>query len=386
MLAPGGEQRRFVGEVRQVGADHARRAGRQCVEVNRLRERDRAGVNLKDLLPPAAIGWLHCHPAVKATGAQQRRVEDLGTVGGGEHDDRLDTLKAVHLGQDLIERLLTLVVATGDRNRPLSRATDRVKLVDEDDRRCRLLGLREQVTHPRCAHPDDRLDELRGRDREERCVRLAGHRASQQRLTRPRRARQQHPVRHPSTQPAVSCGVTQKVHDFGQLRLRLIDPRDVRERDPDRRRIDPPRLRATKITQSTRRSPPRGPSREHDEQTDEQQRRPEPQQQRAHQRAARGRRGGVDLNSMSLQQPGQLVVVPERRDLGTKKCGRRRLTVLGRVAHRDLERALDRVAFRSDRRDAIRPHRAHEIRAKRDIHPRLPGGAGQQDRTEVEDQ
>ena len=211
-------------------------------------------MNVEDLSPADAIGRCNRHAAVKATGAQQRSVEDLGPVGRGEHDDSLDALKAVHLGQDLIERLLALVVAAGDRDRPLPRAADRVELVDEDDRRRRLLGLREQVTHARRANADDRLDELRGRDREERRVRLAGHRASEQRLAGPRRARQQHAVRHPPTQTAVALGVAQEVDDLGQLGLGFVDAGDVGERDPDRRRVDPPRLRATKVAQRTSRS------------------------------------------------------------------------------------------------------------------------------------
>jgi hypothetical protein len=57
-------------------------------------------------------------------------------------------IESVHFGEDLVERLLTLVVAAAEpADRARARATDRVELVDEDDRRCRLLGLLEQVSH-----------------------------------------------------------------------------------------------------------------------------------------------------------------------------------------------------------------------------------------------
>jgi len=79
----------------------------------------------------------------------------------------------------LVERLLALVIGTGDSRRPLARAADRVELVDEDDRRGCLLGLGEQVSHPRSPDAHDRLDELGGRDREERRVCLAGDCARQ---------------------------------------------------------------------------------------------------------------------------------------------------------------------------------------------------------------
>ncbi len=48
-------------------------------------------------------------------------------------------LEAVHLGEDLVERLLALVVAARDARAAL--AADGVDLVDEDDARRRLLGL-----------------------------------------------------------------------------------------------------------------------------------------------------------------------------------------------------------------------------------------------------
>jgi hypothetical protein len=48
-------------------------------------------------------------------------------------------LEAVHLGEDLVERLLALVVAAGDARAALP--ADGVDLVDEDDARRRLLRL-----------------------------------------------------------------------------------------------------------------------------------------------------------------------------------------------------------------------------------------------------
>ena len=97
--------------------------------------------------------------AVEAARAQQRRVEHVGAVGGGEHDDARVALEAVHLGQDLVERLLALVVrreaaAAG----PL--AADGVDLVDEDDAGRVLLRVAEEVADARRADADEELDKL----------------------------------------------------------------------------------------------------------------------------------------------------------------------------------------------------------------------------------
>ena len=162
------------------------------------------------IAPAGAVGGLHGDAPVEAPGAQQRRVEHVGPVRRGEHDDGLVALEAVQLGEDLVERLLALVVGAGHRDRSLARAADRVELVDEDDRGRGLLGLREQVAHARGADADDRLDELRRRDREERGVRLARDRAREQRLAGPRRAREEHAVRHPPAEAPVALGSRRK--------------------------------------------------------------------------------------------------------------------------------------------------------------------------------
>jgi hypothetical protein len=122
--------------------------------------------------------------------AQQCRVEDLRSVGRGQHDHPLGAGEPVHLGEDLVEGLLAFVVAA-QRLRTATGPADGVQLVDEDDRRRHLLGLVEQVPHPARPYPDDRLDELGGGDGEERHLRLARNRPGQQRLAATRRARQQ---------------------------------------------------------------------------------------------------------------------------------------------------------------------------------------------------
>ena len=71
-------------------------------------------MHLEDRLAPDAVRRLHDDAAVEAAGAQQRLVEDLRAVGGAEHDHAGAGVEAVHLGQDLVERLLALVVATAD--------------------------------------------------------------------------------------------------------------------------------------------------------------------------------------------------------------------------------------------------------------------------------
>ena len=105
-------------------------------------------MHLEDLPAARLVRRLHGDSAIEPPRPQERGIEDLGPVRRADDDDRLRRFEAVHLGEDLIQRLLALVVGAGDAGRPLTRAADCVELVDEDDRRRGFFGLGEQVAHP----------------------------------------------------------------------------------------------------------------------------------------------------------------------------------------------------------------------------------------------
>ena len=122
-------------------------------------------------------------------------------------------VEAVHLDQQLVQRLLLLVVAA-QAGKGAARAAQRVELVDEDDGRRLGARLLEQVAHPRRAHADEHLDELAARDGEERHAGLARHRPGQQRLAGAGRADQQHALGHVRAQPAVLLRVLEEIDDL----------------------------------------------------------------------------------------------------------------------------------------------------------------------------
>ena len=66
--------------------------------------------------------------------------------------------EAVHLDEQLVERLLAFVVAAAHACAALT--ADRVDLVDEDDARAVLFGLLEHVAHAGGADTDEHLDEV----------------------------------------------------------------------------------------------------------------------------------------------------------------------------------------------------------------------------------
>ena len=178
------------------------------------------------------LGQRHDDRAIEATGAQQRRVEDVGTVGGGEDDDAFAGLEAVHLGEHLVERLLTLVVPATEAGAAL--AADRVDLVDEDDGPTHLAGLLEEVADAAGADADEHLHEVATGDRQEADACLAGDGPGEQRLAGTWRTDEQDALRHSCTDLAEPLGHPQEVDDFGDLLLDAFVAGDVGER---RRRL-----------------------------------------------------------------------------------------------------------------------------------------------------
>ena len=229
-VAARGEQRRLVDEVGQVGAGEARRAARDDVGVDVLADIGTLRMwTLQDLLAAADVGQRDVDLAVEAARTQQRRVEDVGTVGGGHHDHAEVGLEAVHLDQHLVQRLLALVVAAAQAGAAM--AADRVDFVDEDDAGRALLGLLEHVAHAGRADADEHLDEVGAGDREERHLGLAGDRLGEQRLAGARRADQQHAARNAAAELLELLRVLQEVDQFLDFFLGLVAAGDVGEGD-----------------------------------------------------------------------------------------------------------------------------------------------------------
>ncbi len=174
------------------------------------------------------VGPIEDDLAVESAGPQQGRVENVGAVRGGDDDDVRVRVEAVHLDEDLVERLLALVVRATEAGATL--AADRVDLVDEDDAGAVALGLVEQVADAARADADEHLDELGARDREERHAGLAGHGPRQKRLAGARRPDEEDAPRDPRAERIEFLGVLQELDDFLELGLGLVDAGDVVER------------------------------------------------------------------------------------------------------------------------------------------------------------
>ena len=143
LVLAGGQQRGLVDQVGQVGPAHADGAPGDPFEVDVGGQRHVADVDLEDLEPALLGGPIDGDVAVEPARAQQGRIEDVGPIGRGQDDHALARREAVHLGQDLVERLLALVVAAAQAR--AADPADRIDLIDEEDAGAVLLGRLEHV-------------------------------------------------------------------------------------------------------------------------------------------------------------------------------------------------------------------------------------------------
>ena len=82
-----------------------------CRRSTSVAQLDVADVDLEDRLAADDVGPIDHHGAVEAAGPQQGRVERFRPVGRRHDDDAAVGVEAVHLDEQLVERLLALVVA-----------------------------------------------------------------------------------------------------------------------------------------------------------------------------------------------------------------------------------------------------------------------------------
>ena len=151
-----------------------RTGSRQCnlVEIDGIIQLHILCMHLQNIDTSLEVRLLHDDTTVETARTQQCRVEDFRTVRRTHDHDPLRGIEAIHLRQQLVQGLLALLVST---EAGISRLTDGIDLIDEDDARCRLRRLLKQITHTTRTDTDEHLDEIRTGQTVERHLCLTGH-------------------------------------------------------------------------------------------------------------------------------------------------------------------------------------------------------------------
>ena len=229
-LAPTcGEDRSFIHKVGKISSRESRRTAPDLFQVHRLVERLPLHVHLQDRNATLQVWAIKDHLAIESAWAQQRRIKHVRTVRGGDDNHVGTSLKAVHLHEDLIQRLLALIVRSAESGATL--ATDGVNLIDEHDARRVALGLIEEVAHTRGTNTNEHLNELGARDAEERHASLTGNGTGEEGLSCARRADQEHALRDLCAQRFEALWELQEFNDLFEFNLRLLDACDIGKGD-----------------------------------------------------------------------------------------------------------------------------------------------------------
>ena len=167
VIATRAQKRGLVHQVREVGAGHAGRLARDQFQVDVLGQRHLARVHLQDALAAAHVGPVDDDLAIEAAGTQQCGVEHVGTVRGRDQDDAFIRLEAIHLDQQLVQRLLALIVAAAKARTTVP--PDSVDFIDENYAIVCVATTCDEVVVPIEAQIVHRLARFQRRDRLDAC-------------------------------------------------------------------------------------------------------------------------------------------------------------------------------------------------------------------------
>ena len=220
----------LVDHVRKIRADST--AGCQCdfIEINGFIHLDMFCMHLENGDAALEVRPLDDDAAVEAPRTKQCLVEDLRPVCRADDDDSLGRIETVHLGKQLVERLLPLLVTAAVLI--VTAAADGINLIDEDDAGRILCGLAEQIADTGRADADVQLDEVRTGQGIKRHMRLSGNCPGEQSFAGAGRAHEKAALRQLRTDRSIFLRVVKEVDDFDKRLLRLILARDIVKSDP----------------------------------------------------------------------------------------------------------------------------------------------------------
>ena len=184
-------------------------------------------MNVQDLFAALHIRSIDNDLTIEAAWAEQSGVKNVSTVGCRDKNNGVVGLETVHFNEQLVQSLLTFVVATAQTSATL--AADGVNFVDEDDRGRSFLCLLEQVTNTGSTHAYEHFHEVGARDAKERNARFACNGTRKQGFTSTRRAHQKATARNLCTERLILCRVFQEVLDFLHFLNRFINAGNIGE-------------------------------------------------------------------------------------------------------------------------------------------------------------
>ena len=219
----------FIDDIGQFRAGSACSHAGDLAEVHIRADLNLFGVDFEDIDSSLEIGEFHGDAPVKTAGSGQSGIQGFGPVGRRQNDHSQVLLEAVHLCQQLVQRLLALIIAAQSASVPLF--ANRVDLIDKDDAGCFFLSLIEEVAHFRSAHAHEHLHEFRAGHGKEGDIGFSCDRFGQHGLARSGRSDQQNALGHCRADFLVFSGIVQILHDLHEILLGFLFARDIGKAD-----------------------------------------------------------------------------------------------------------------------------------------------------------
>mmetsp|Transcript_7662 Transcript_7662/g.16937 ORF Transcript_7662/g.16937 Transcript_7662/m.16937 type:complete len:557 (+) Transcript_7662:788-2458(+) len=196
------------------------------LQVDVGRERRLAQARLENVHARALVGQRDVDELVEPAGAQHRRVDNVGPVGGADDEDGLLGAHAIHLGEDLVDDAVSRTAGVAARR--AARARDRVELVEKEDARRRAARLVKQLAHVGLRLAEPHGEQLGALDRDEIGRALVGNRLGEKRLAAAGRAVKEHALGRAHAELFEFFGEVDRVlHDLLKLALDALEAADV---------------------------------------------------------------------------------------------------------------------------------------------------------------
>ncbi len=116
-------------------------------------------MNFQDSFAIFDIRHVDDNLAIKTAGTQESGIKHIRTIGSGHDNDVGLIVEAIHLHQDLIQRLLPFIMRTAQASTALS--ADSIYFINEDNARSFFASFLKQVADARGADTDKHLNEFR---------------------------------------------------------------------------------------------------------------------------------------------------------------------------------------------------------------------------------
>src|SRR6056300_1888482 len=164
---------------------------------------------------------------VETTWTEEGVIEDVDTVRSSDDHNTSLIIETIHLGQELVNGLLTLVIGWHISTTTL--LTNSINLIDEHDTRLILSCLLEKFAYALGSNTYEHLNEVRGRTLDEGDIGLTSDGSSEEGLTRTWSTSEEGTTRNLSTTSIVAFRFFEEIHNLFELLFGRVDTLNISE-------------------------------------------------------------------------------------------------------------------------------------------------------------